>query len=168
MIKLYFLIGLVCFFCTACSNEPPQEVHSASIPEIGFDIYSSHFLNVDVEKDYDNFSVECDNKNYSADTESIVFGLKNNNPGNGFYLYDIPIVEKKNLESWESVKYNPPSYYERWSFCGNENDPNSCFIADIWLHTEFLDVSDLIGTYRVGLITPKSIHYFEFSIEQGG
>ena len=161
MKKLYLFIVLLCLFFTACSNSD-----GPVIPEIDFDIYSSGGLLVNVEKEYINFSVECDDNQYSKDTETIVFRLKNNNPGNGFYFYNTPIVEKKSLGAWKSVKYDPSSkYIGRYGFCGNENDTTTCFTAEIRLYTEFLDVSNLSGKYRVGLITPKGIHYFEFDIE---
>lgn len=130
MKKLYLFIVLLCLFFTACSNSD-----GPVIPEIDFDIYSSGGLLVNVEKDYNNFSVECDDNQYSKDTETIVFRLKNNNPGNGFYFYNTPIVEKKSLGAWKSVKYDPSSkYIGRYGFCGNENDTTTCFTAEIRLY----------------------------------
>lgn len=161
MKRLCLFIVLFCLFLTACSKG-----NDFVIPEIDFDIYSSGGLLINVEKDYDNLSVACDTKIYSKEDKTIVFRLKNNNPGNGFYFYNTPIVDKKSHGAWKSVKYDPSSkYIGRYGFCGNENDTETCFVAEIRLYTDFLDVSDLSGNYRVGLITPNGVHYFEFEIK---
>ncbi len=164
IVGVAIVVGLTIIMITIFKTA--KEEYDHVIPSVDFDIYSSNGLRITPEKDYDNFVVSADDSHFSSDVEQIKFHLKNNNPGRGFYFYNAPIVDKMIKGEWKAVAYDPSSKrISRYGFCGNENDAATCFSAVIRLYLEFLQVSELSGQYRVGLITPKKIFYYYFCID---
>ncbi|MBR6426929.1 MAG: hypothetical protein IKS28_03790 [Clostridia bacterium] len=163
MKKNIIILFVLFLFLSSCRD---NYISEKAPPEIDFDIYTANGLNINAEKEYNNFSVTCEGTVFSKTTEKIKFYLTNNNPGNGFYFYNTPFVEKKVKDKWISVDYDSSSkHFARYGFCGNENDSETCFGTVIYLFPEFISDPDFGGLYRALLYTAKNVYYCEFYIE---
>ncbi len=64
-------------------------------------------LAFEMEQDYENIIVYTEHDSYMVGSEQIVYTIKNNNVGKGFYYYSIPHIEYFCHEEWIKLTYYP-------------------------------------------------------------
>ena len=137
-------------------------------PPVDFDLNVSGGLEIDVEENYDNFSISMEKKVYASKDECLKCYLTNNNPGKGFYFYNVPLVEKKIDGEWVRLFYGyeeDRGYEGQYAFCGNENEPDRQFTAVLKVYPELVSPKMNKGEYRLVVFTGKNQQYVEFQIE---
>lgn len=123
------------------------------------------FLNIEEETNYDNLVVKTSESTYKVSDDIVTGVITNNDPGKGFYYYEIPFIEKNINGEW--VRFLNKSNrldVAVWLFCGiegNNDKPNSCNIT-----TKFSDYEPKIdeGSYRLVVFTAEKVLYAEFNV----
>lgn len=172
---------------TACSDS--QEQISASIQQITttlntsldlsefpaqtnpnvdkFETGYNDFFGMVADQDYSNIICYTDNESYPQDFEKIAITVKNQNVGKGFYLFSIPVIERKINDEWVRLNYMPEDYLRennKWEFCGIEGEENIPYSTRVTIWADELKDDWTLGEYRAVIFVGKEVIYAPFTI----
>ena len=169
-------IVLICvsMFCAviivACSssdkNGDNSEYPAVTEPEFaGGNDWNEEF-DCGIETDCTNIVAVTEFEQYSTDVERINCTVTNNNIGNGFYIYDIPFIERLQNDKWVRVDFwtDALMYENNWGFCyikDNTTKPNSTRVVFL---TEYLLEDFCPGEYRLVVFVGCGKVYAPFKV----
>ncbi len=136
--------------------------------------YSAFFSEEDNEQDYSNIICYAEQEVYPADTERINITVENQNVGKGFYVYDLPYIEKNTDGEWVRLKFDDEFFNtymargdSKWVYCYIENSKTTPFSTLVCiLPAEQLAEPLTEGDYRAVVFVGKETLYAPFKIEK--
>ena len=142
---------------------PAQTDPNADQFETGY----NDFFGMVADQDYSNIICYADNESYPQDFEKIAITVKNQNVGNGFYLFSIPVIERKINDEWVRLNYMPDDYLienNKWEFCGIEGEKNIPYSTRVTIWADELKDDWTLGEYRAVIFVGKEAIYAPFTI----
>jgi len=135
--------------------------------------YPAFFSEEDNEQDYSNIICYSEQEVYPADTERIDITVENQNVGKGFYVYDLPYIEKNTDGEWVRLEFDEEFYNnfmamanDKWPYCYIENSETTPFSTRVCiLPAEELAEPLTEGDYRAVVFVGKETIYAPFKIE---
>ncbi len=136
--------------------------------------YPAFFSEEDNEQDYSNIICYAEQEVYPADTERINITVENQNVGKGFYVYDLPYIEKNTDGEWVRLKFDDEFFNtymargdSKWVYCYIENSKTTPFSTLVCiLPAEQLAEPLTEGDYRAVVFVGKETIYAPFKIEK--
>ncbi len=128
--------------------------------------YSIGMADVECELDYSNIICYTAEEEYSPDVEKITVTVENQNKGKGFYVCDIPNVERYSDGEWVRLNYYPAAHEipERWWFCAIEGRSDINYSCNVSIWTDRLEDQWTEGEYRAVIYVGREIIYAPFKI----
>ncbi len=122
-------------------------------------------LNIQTETDYGNIAAFTEHESYPLAVEIIFCTVRNNNPGKGFYRFDVPFVERLQDGAWVRLDYQPPGIqYSNWVFCGKESKKSESQEAFLYFLPRYLQSKWTTGEYRLVVFAGKNTIYAPFAV----
>lgn len=128
--------------------------------------YSIGMADAECELDYSNIICYTDKEEYSPDEEKITVTVENQNKGKGFYVCDIPNVERYSDGEWVRLNYYPAAHAipERWAFCAIEGRSDINYSTNVSIWTDELEDEWTEDEYRAVIYVGREIIYAPFKI----
>lgn len=163
---ILIFMGITCL--SACTSGISRvEGNSDPEPISEGQLSGSFFTDIEMETSYDNIIAYTEEASYPVDTEQIFCMVQNNNIAKAFYLYEIPLVEKKVGGNWVRLYYDSDRLnVAQWCVCAEEGKIDEPFSTG---YTVVLD--DIIpkvtpGEYRLVVFTAKKTLYAPFTLTE--
>lgn len=130
---------------------------------------SPYGLEENTGHDYSQITAEAEQVEYPADTEKINIKITDNTPGEGFYLYAYPGLEKKIDGQWEPVAMSgqtlQDALYDDGFLWGFVMRPDSEYVWTVSsIKRDYLYEPWTAGDYRAVIFLGDRKIYAEFKI----
>ncbi len=120
------------------------------------------------EQDNCDIIAFTDMEEYPMSFDKITVTIKNQNTGESFYFFTIPVVEYSDNGKWTRLNYSPDSYNipEQWALCCVEGKPEWQFSTVMTIRHDSLEGSWKAGDYRAVVFAGGETLYAPFVLKK--
>lgn len=152
----YISLASALFFLSSCGTA--QKFPAQTDPDI------SQYA---AEQDNGDIIAFTEAEEYPLSFDRINVTIKNQDPGESFYFFTIPVVEYSDNGKWTRLNYSPDSYNipEQRALCCVEGEPELQFSTVMTIWHDSLEGSWKAGDYRAVVFAGGETLYAPFGLK---